>query len=63
MRGSFRVGRCNDDLLGVVNFLANVAILYVSVQILGVSKNNVGYNAQIAQSAREINSKLKAKKE
>ena len=63
MRGSVHFGRNrNDEIINVVNLLTNFAILYVSVQILGVSRNNVGYNAQIAQSAREINQKLKDRK-
>jgi len=64
MRGSVSWG-CGkrDDLINTLNFIANLTILYVSVQILNVSRNNVGYNAQIAQSAREINQKLDRKKE
>jgi len=62
MRGSVSWG-CGkrDDLINTLNFIANLTILYVSVQILNVSRNNVGYNAQIAQSTREINQKLNSK--
>jgi len=64
MRGnvSFGCGR-RDDILNVANFLANIAILYVSVQILNISRNNAGYNARIMQSAESIDRKLKQKKE
>jgi len=66
MRGSVHFGRSrSDEAIGVVNLLTNFAILYFTVQILHVSQRNVGYNAQIAESTKEINQKLnnKGKKE
>ena len=66
MRGSVHFGCGHDDkLIEAVNLVTNFAILYFTVQILHVSQRNVGYNAQIAESAKEINQKLnnKGKKE
>jgi len=60
MRGSLQFG--HDDKLNLLNFIANIAILYVSVQILGVSRNNVGYNARIAENSTKILEKLNSGK-
>jgi len=60
MRGHISFGR--DDRINLANFLANLAILYVSVQILGVSRNNAGYNAGILRNTSEINKNLSCRK-
>ena len=63
MRGRVEFGHeRRDELINTLNFLANIAILYVSVQILGVSRNNAGYNARIMQNTDEINKNLSCRK-
>ena len=54
---SFGCGR-RDDLINTLNFIANIAILYISAQILGVSRNNAGYNARIMSNTDKIVEKL-----
>jgi len=60
MRGSVHFG--HDDKLNLLNFVANIAILYVSVQILGVSRNNAGYNARIMGNTDKIVENLNCRK-
>ena len=63
MRGSVRWGRGHqDDVINTLNFFANIAILYVSVQILGISRSNAGFNARIMQNTDEINKNLLCRK-
>ena len=63
MHGSVQWGHGRrDDFINVANFLANIAILYVSVNILNISRNNAGYNLRIMQNTDEINKNLSCRK-
>ena len=60
MRGRIEFGR--DDRINLLNFVANLAILYVSAQILGISRNNAGYNARIMSNSDKIVEQLNCRK-